>query len=315
MDLLLELDAPVEYIILTTHAYEHKVFVPSFQRRFPEAQVYYSPKYAPSPLPRSVQKEGNDTYPFIPCASCASQIHEEGHRDVQLGSQSAMRVPHHLLALRPAAKNASAYDRRAHGRPQWSAKASCGDTGFGTCRQWSFPLPLPLPLLGIFGAKKLPLSGGNLPWSDELEHACLAEFIGLAPYSEVSASSPGHLLLQPFSLHKSSCNYLAPVIYAIVSIAALCACQQGHMLLVMCANQPQGRMLAAQAVFHHKASRTLLVTDAAVYISSDPPEVLLLSRDIFCRCCMPCSWEACQDKTCYHKACSVWQKCKQETTV
>ena len=49
MDLLLELDAPVEYIILTTHAYEHKVFVPSFQRRFPEAQVYYSPKYAPSP--------------------------------------------------------------------------------------------------------------------------------------------------------------------------------------------------------------------------------------------------------------------------
>ena len=55
----------------------------------------------------------------------------------------------------------------------------------GECRQWSFPLPLPLPLLGIFGAKKLPLSGGDLPWSDELEHACLAEFIGLAPYSEV----------------------------------------------------------------------------------------------------------------------------------
>ena len=49
MDLLLELDAPVEYIILTTHAYEHKVFVPSFQRRFPQAQVYYSPKCAPSP--------------------------------------------------------------------------------------------------------------------------------------------------------------------------------------------------------------------------------------------------------------------------
>ena len=49
MDLLLELGAPVEYIILTTHAYEHKVFVPSFQRRFPQAQVYYSPKCAPSP--------------------------------------------------------------------------------------------------------------------------------------------------------------------------------------------------------------------------------------------------------------------------
>lgn len=44
MDLLLELDRPVRYIVLTTHAYEHKVFVPSFQRRFPLAQVYHSPK-------------------------------------------------------------------------------------------------------------------------------------------------------------------------------------------------------------------------------------------------------------------------------
>ncbi len=51
MDLLLELDRPVRYIFLTTHAYEHKVFVPSFQRRFPLAQVYYSPKCALSKIP------------------------------------------------------------------------------------------------------------------------------------------------------------------------------------------------------------------------------------------------------------------------
>ena len=55
------------------------------------------------------------------------------------------------------------------------------------CRQWAFPLPLPLPLLGIFGAKELPVNGGKFPWSDELEHACLAEAIGAAPYSEVPA--------------------------------------------------------------------------------------------------------------------------------
>ena len=30
-----------------------------------------------------------------------------------------------------------------------------------------------------------------------------------------------------------------------------------------------------QAIFYHKASKTLLVTDAVVYISSDPPEVML----------------------------------------
>jgi hypothetical protein len=59
-------------------------------------------------------------------------------------------------------------------------------TVFGYARrQWSFPLPLPLPLLGIFGAQALPLSGGDFPWSDELDHACLAEYIGAAPYTEV----------------------------------------------------------------------------------------------------------------------------------
>jgi len=29
-----------------------------------------------------------------------------------------------------------------------------------------------------------------------------------------------------------------------------------------------------QAIFYHKASKTLLVTDAVVYINSDPPEVM-----------------------------------------
>ena len=49
---------------------------------------------------------------------------------------------------------------------------------------------------------------------------------------------------------------------------------------------------SVQAVFYHKASRTLLVTDAAVYISSDPPEVLCPSRDISHHCCMSCCRKA-----------------------
>ena len=44
MALLKELDAPVKYIILTTHAYEHKIFIAPFQRRFKDAQVYVVPK-------------------------------------------------------------------------------------------------------------------------------------------------------------------------------------------------------------------------------------------------------------------------------
>lgn len=34
-----ELGEPVKYIVLTTYAYEHKVFVAPFARKFPKAQV------------------------------------------------------------------------------------------------------------------------------------------------------------------------------------------------------------------------------------------------------------------------------------
>eukprot|EP00879_Flechtneria_rotunda_P019588 GHRR01020581.1.p1 GENE.GHRR01020581.1~~GHRR01020581.1.p1 ORF type:complete len:394 (+),score=84.45 GHRR01020581.1:401-1582(+) len=43
LNLLKELDAPVEYIVLPTFAYEHKVFVGPFSRRFPNAKVYVAP--------------------------------------------------------------------------------------------------------------------------------------------------------------------------------------------------------------------------------------------------------------------------------
>ena len=42
--LLKELDAPAKHILLTTHAYEHKIFIAPFQRRFKDAQVYVVPK-------------------------------------------------------------------------------------------------------------------------------------------------------------------------------------------------------------------------------------------------------------------------------
>ncbi|XP_042443037.1 uncharacterized protein LOC122028085 [Zingiber officinale] len=42
--LLKELDAPVEYIVLPTFAYEHKIFVGPFSRKFPRAQVWVAPR-------------------------------------------------------------------------------------------------------------------------------------------------------------------------------------------------------------------------------------------------------------------------------
>ncbi|WIA12372.1 hypothetical protein OEZ85_012420 [Tetradesmus obliquus] len=50
INLLKELDAPVEYIVLPTFAYEHKVFVAPFSRRFPKAKVYVAPGQWSLPL-------------------------------------------------------------------------------------------------------------------------------------------------------------------------------------------------------------------------------------------------------------------------
>ena len=38
------------------------------------------------------------------------------------------------------------------------------------CSLWSFPLNLPLPLLGIFNAKVLESDDMDLPWSHELSY-------------------------------------------------------------------------------------------------------------------------------------------------
>ena len=39
VQLVKDLDAPVEHIILPTYAYEHKAFVGPFSRAFPKAKV------------------------------------------------------------------------------------------------------------------------------------------------------------------------------------------------------------------------------------------------------------------------------------
>ena len=51
IELLEELNAPVEHIVLTTHAYEHKIFVPAFQRRYGGAKVWVVPRCASRSIP------------------------------------------------------------------------------------------------------------------------------------------------------------------------------------------------------------------------------------------------------------------------
>ncbi|KAK1273399.1 hypothetical protein QJS04_geneDACA007947 [Acorus gramineus] len=44
IQLVKELGAPVEYIVLPTFAYEHKIFVGPFSRKFPRAQIWVAPR-------------------------------------------------------------------------------------------------------------------------------------------------------------------------------------------------------------------------------------------------------------------------------
>ncbi|XP_068655173.1 uncharacterized protein [Aristolochia californica] len=50
IQLVKELGGPVEYIILPTFAYEHKIFVGPFSRKFPRAQVWVAPRQWSWPL-------------------------------------------------------------------------------------------------------------------------------------------------------------------------------------------------------------------------------------------------------------------------
>ncbi|XP_021905197.1 uncharacterized protein LOC110820113 [Carica papaya] len=50
IQLIKELGAPVEYIVLPTFAYEHKIFVGPFSRKFPNAQIWVAPRQWSWPL-------------------------------------------------------------------------------------------------------------------------------------------------------------------------------------------------------------------------------------------------------------------------
>ncbi len=46
MRLVKELELPIEYIVLPTFAYEHKIFLGPFSRAFPQAKVWIAPRSA-----------------------------------------------------------------------------------------------------------------------------------------------------------------------------------------------------------------------------------------------------------------------------
>jgi len=72
--LVRELECPVEYLVLPTFAYEHKIFVGPFSRKFPGAKVYVCPNQWSFPInlpvqlfgifPKGVIKDEDDEAPW-----------------------------------------------------------------------------------------------------------------------------------------------------------------------------------------------------------------------------------------------------------
>ena len=70
MRLVKELGLPVEFIVLPTFAYEHKIFLGPFARSFPDAKVWIAPRWGKRPaLPRAL------FYTGLPCLRHAALPH------------------------------------------------------------------------------------------------------------------------------------------------------------------------------------------------------------------------------------------------
>jgi hypothetical protein len=61
----------VEYIVLPTFAYEHKIFCGPFSRRFPKAQVWVAPRWAGGWV-KSLQQNIVDA--ILAGSSCREQL-------------------------------------------------------------------------------------------------------------------------------------------------------------------------------------------------------------------------------------------------
>ena len=107
-------------------------------------------------------------------------------------------------------------------------------------RQWSWPLNLPLEFFGIFRAKTLKDDDTSTPWADEIEQKVLScPEVGIIMFPALSFTVISPLLVSDAFLS------IFPGIGPYVEVA-----------------------------FYHKHSRTLLVTDAVIFVPRQPPECI-----------------------------------------
>jgi hypothetical protein len=128
--------------------------------------------------------------------------------------------------------------------------ASCAQQVYAAPGQWSWPLNLPLSLLGLFPRKLTGtlddgvLRGGQpAPWADELEHSLLTLPLGLVR------------------------QCLRSLLRGLAHLTCAALAVQGPFV---------------ECVFFHKASKTLLVTDVVIAVPKEPPQARALICAVAC---------------------------------
>jgi hypothetical protein len=193
--LLRELGAPIEHIVLPTFAYEHKVFVGPFSRRFPKAKVWVAPAQWSFPLNLPPQFFG-----IFPAGELCdfSEARAEGAVADEDDDEDFMEEEGADGASGPLAKGAGAF-----------LASLSGGNGAKQQRRGRRRAPS--------SSSRAATTPKNLPpWSDEID--CK--------------------LLKPPQLSLSR------------------------------------DVIFSEAALFHRASKTLMVTDAVVFVPRDPPPVI-----------------------------------------
>jgi len=129
--------------VLPTFAYEHKVFVGPFSRRFPKAKVRAAVQGGGTRQYEAGSKAAPHALQRAPCCRPA-RMHA-----VARGVENSRLNPHlHSLPTHPPTPSTQVYTAPF---------------------QWSFPLNLPPQFFGIFPAGEVG-EGDEMPWSDEIDH-------------------------------------------------------------------------------------------------------------------------------------------------
>ncbi len=152
------------------------------------------------------------------------------------------------------------------------------DSLCASCRQWSWPLWLPVQFFGIFPDSTLVDNDSSAPWSEELEQKLFSSAVGEPfPYCQQQSTDVAvTFLLYNMAILLGHANCLALIDSGGDPTEEE---RPAWMSLFSAGIGPYVEM-----AFFHKPTRTLLTTDAVIFVPQRPPAVRLLLSSWLCHC-------------------------------